>query len=216
MMGYHWAECCQHVPFGRVQGMKTRSGEVVFLEDVLDEARSRMLQNMAVSKTTKELDNPDDTAEKVGIAALIVQDFKGSLLSDYQFDWDRVLQSQGDTGVFLQYTHARLCSLERMFGPGDQNYFSPQCLQEPQAVSVLQHFLRYDEVLYQTTEDLQPKHITNYLLRLCHLLAVAHKSLTVKGSTPEVAQTRLYLFRAGQLVLANGMKLLGITPVDKM
>ncbi|KAM4600754.1 putative arginine--tRNA ligase, mitochondrial isoform 2-T5 [Polymixia lowei] len=107
-MGHSWAERCQHVPFGLVQGMKTRSGEVVFLEDVLDEARARMLRNMSQSKTTKEMDSPEDTAEKVGISALIVQDFKGPLESNYKFDWDRVLQAQGDTGVFLQYTHARL------------------------------------------------------------------------------------------------------------
>ncbi|AWP20263.1 putative arginine--tRNA ligase mitochondrial [Scophthalmus maximus] len=108
-MGHSWAESCQHVPFGLVQGMKTRTGEVVFLEDVLNEARARMLHNMSQSKTTKELDDPEDTAEKVAISALIVQDFKGPLQSDYKFDWDKMLQAQGDTGVFLQYTHARLC-----------------------------------------------------------------------------------------------------------
>eukprot|EP00064_Thunnus_orientalis_P003975 superscaffoldBa00000347_g3986 len=133
-LGHSWADRCQHVPFGLVQGMKTRSGEVVFLEDVLDEARARMLHNMSQSKTTKEMDNPEDTAEKVGISALIVQDFKGPLQSDYKFDWDRMLQAQGDTGVFLQYTHARLCS--------------------------------YDEVLYQSAQDLQPKHLVNFLLKL--------------------------------------------------
>uniref|UniRef100_A0A674E6N7 Probable arginine--tRNA ligase, mitochondrial n=1 Tax=Salmo trutta TaxID=8032 RepID=A0A674E6N7_SALTR len=115
-MGHSWAERCQHVPFGLVQGMKTRLGEVVFLEDVLDEARGRMLRNMSQSKTTKEMVYPEDTAEKVGISALIVQDFKGPLGSDYKFDWDRILQAQGDTGVFLQYTHARLCRLRLFSG----------------------------------------------------------------------------------------------------
>ncbi|RXN00031.1 putative arginine--tRNA ligase, mitochondrial [Acipenser ruthenus] len=184
VMGYQWAEHCQHVPFGLVEGMKTRRGDVVFLEDVLEEARSRMLQNMSLSTTTKDLEDPDDTAEKVGISALIIQDFKGPLLSDYKFDWDRVLQSQGDTGVFLQYTHARLC--------------------------------RYDEVLYQSSKDLQPKHLVNFLLTLCHLAAVAHKTLPVKGSSSEVAQARLQLFKGTCGVLANGMRLLGITPVEKM
>uniref|UniRef100_A0A8C8G990 Probable arginine--tRNA ligase, mitochondrial n=1 Tax=Oncorhynchus tshawytscha TaxID=74940 RepID=A0A8C8G990_ONCTS len=160
-MGHSWAERCQHVPFGLVQGMKTRLGEVVFLEDVLDEARARMLRNMSQSKTTKEMVYPEDTAEKVGISALIVQDFKGPLGSDYKFDWDRILQAQGDTGVFLQYTHARLCS--------------------------------YDEVLYQSVQDLQPKHLVNFLMTL-----------------------RLRLFSGVCTVLANGMKILGITPVEKM
>ncbi|XP_013005466.1 probable arginine--tRNA ligase, mitochondrial isoform X2 [Cavia porcellus] len=108
IMGYDWAERCQHVPFGVVQGMKTRRGDVTFLEDVLNEIRLKMLQNMASIKTTKELPNPQETAERVGLAALIIQDFRGLLLSDYHFSWDRVFQSRGDTGVFLQYTHARL------------------------------------------------------------------------------------------------------------
>ncbi|OXB73777.1 UNVERIFIED_CONTAM: hypothetical protein H355_007372 [Colinus virginianus] len=184
MMGYDWVERCQHVSFGLVQGMKTRKGEVVFLEDVLDEVRLRMLENMASAKTTKEVEDPMETAEKVGLAALIIQDFRGLLSSDYQFSWDRALQSRGDTGVFLQYTHARL------------------------------H--RYDEVLYRSSQDLQPKHIVSYLLTLSHLAAVAHRALPVKGSTPALAQARLCLFQATRSVLANGMKLLGITPVTRM
>ncbi|XP_021115253.1 probable arginine--tRNA ligase, mitochondrial isoform X2 [Heterocephalus glaber] len=191
IMGYDWAERCQHVPFGVVQGMKTRRGDVTFLEDVLNEIRLKMLQNMASIKTTKELENPQETAERVGLAALIIQDFRGLLLSDYQFSWDRVFQSRGDTGVFLQYTHARLHSLEETFGCGYLNDFNTACLQEPQSVSVLQHLLS-------------------------HLAAVAHKTLQIKDSPPEVAGARLHLFKAVRYVLANGMKLLGITPVCRM
>ncbi|XP_037698554.1 probable arginine--tRNA ligase, mitochondrial isoform X2 [Choloepus didactylus] len=216
IMGYDWAERCQHVPFGVVQGMKTRRGDVTFLEDVLNEIQLRMLQNMASIKTTKELENPQETAERVGLAALIIQDFRGSLLSDYQFSWDRVFQSRGDTGVFLQYTHARLHSLEEAFGCGYLNDFNTACLQEPQSVSILQHLLRFDEVLYQSSQDLQPRHIVSYLLTLSHLAAVAHKTLQIKDSLPEVAGARLHLFRAVRSVLANGMKLLGITPVSRM
>ncbi|XP_036895258.1 probable arginine--tRNA ligase, mitochondrial [Sturnira hondurensis] len=216
IMGYDWAKRCQHVPFGVVQGMKTRRGDVTFLEDVLNEIRLRMLQNMASVKTTKELKNPQETAEKVGLAALIIQDFRGLLLSDYQFSWDRVFQSRGDTGVFLQYTHARLHSLEDTFGCGYLDDFNTACLQEPQSVSILQHLLRFDEVLYRSSQDLQPRHIVSYLLTLSHLAAAAHKTLQIKGSSPEVAGARLHLFRAVRSVLANGMKLLGITPVCRM
>ncbi|XP_030800433.1 probable arginine--tRNA ligase, mitochondrial isoform X2 [Camarhynchus parvulus] len=216
LMGYDWAERCQHVSFGLVQGMKTRRGEVIFLEDVLNEVRSRMLQNMTSTKTTKETQDPVETAEKVGLAALIIQDFRGLLSSDYQFSWERALQSRGDTGVFLQYTHARLHSLEQMHGNAELTDVNVSCLQEPDAISVLQHLLRYDEVLYRSSQDLQPKHIVSYLLTLSHLAAVAHKTLPVKGSAPTVAQARLCLFHAARSVLANGMKLLGITPVTQM
>uniref|UniRef100_A0A3B4AJQ7 Probable arginine--tRNA ligase, mitochondrial n=1 Tax=Periophthalmus magnuspinnatus TaxID=409849 RepID=A0A3B4AJQ7_9GOBI len=204
-LGHPWAESCRHVPFGLVKGMKTRTGEVVFLEDVLDEARTRMLHNMNQSKTTKELEDPEDTAEKVGLSALIVQDFKGPLQSDYSFDWDRILQAQGDTGVFLQYTHARLCRfLDYIYIY--ITFFS----------IVITTKLNYDEVLCQSSQDLQPKHLVNFLLKLCHLTASAHRELPVKGSPVEVAQARRLLFKGSCSVLANGMKLLGITPVQKM
>ncbi|XP_034383527.1 probable arginine--tRNA ligase, mitochondrial isoform X2 [Cyclopterus lumpus] len=215
-MGHSWADRCKHVPFGLVRGMKTRKGEVVFLEDVLDEARARMLHNMSQSKTTKEMDNPEDTAEKVGISALIVQDFRGPLQSDYKFDWDRMLQAQGDTGVFLQYTHARLSSLMRRNDGVKAVAFDPSLLLEQTSITILQHLLRYDEVLYQSAQDLQPKHLVNFLLKLCHLIASAHRELPVKGSAQDVAQARLRLFSGACSVLANGMRILGITPVDQM
>ncbi|XP_004083463.1 probable arginine--tRNA ligase, mitochondrial [Oryzias latipes] len=215
-MGHPWADRCRHLPFGLVQGMKTRTGDVVFLEDVLDEARARMLHNMSQSHTTKELEDPEDTAEKVGICALIVQDFKGPLLSDYKFDWVRMLQAQGDTGVFLQYTHARLCSLLRTNKGVDEGEFNPSLLREVTSTNVLQHLLRYDEVLLQASQDLQPKHLVNFLLKLSHFIASAHRDLPVKGSPPDVAQARLRLFRGACSVLATGMRILGVTPVQKM
>ncbi|XP_033504612.2 putative arginine--tRNA ligase, mitochondrial [Epinephelus lanceolatus] len=215
-LGHSWADSCHHVPFGLVRGMKTRSGEVVFLEDVLDEARARMFHNMSQSKTTKEMDDPENTAEKVGISALIVQDFKGPLQSDYTFDWDRMLQAQGETGVFFQYTHARLCSLMRSNESIEASISDPSLLLEQTSINILQHLLRYDEVLYQSAQDLQPKHLVNFLLKLCHLVALAHRELPVKGSPRDVAQARLHLFSGACSVLANGMRILGITPVDKM
>ncbi|XP_024147260.1 probable arginine--tRNA ligase, mitochondrial [Oryzias melastigma] len=215
-MGHPWADRCRHLPFGLVRGMKTRTGDVVFLEDVLDEARARMLHNMSQSHTTKELENPEDTAEKVGICALIVQDFKGPLQSDYKFDWAQMLQAQGDTGVFLQYTHARLCSLLRTNKGVDEGEFNPSLLRETSSINILQHLLRYDEVLLQSAQDLQPKHLVNFLIKLSHFIASAHRDLPVKGSPPDVAQTRLRLFRGACSVLANGMRILGVTPVQKM
>ncbi|XP_059355238.1 probable arginine--tRNA ligase, mitochondrial isoform X1 [Carassius carassius] len=241
-MGHQWAERCVHVAFGLVQGMSTRRGEVVFLEDVLEEARSRMLNNMRQSSTSKELEEPEQTAERVGISALIIQDFRGPLMSDYKFDWDKVLQAHGDTGVFLQYTHARLCSLLRRHVHETYSCSDVSPLVDSRSVSVLQHLLRYDEVLLQTVNELQPRPLVNFLLTLSHLVAVAHRELPVKGSSAAVAQVntpvmfriagcycsdvlmmksacpqaRLCLFSAVRSVLANGMRILGITPVEKM
>ncbi|XP_040284683.1 probable arginine--tRNA ligase, mitochondrial [Bufo bufo] len=216
MLGKDKADRCQHVTFGRVQGMQTRRGEVIFLEDVLDEARTRMLQNMTKAKTSKTTEDPADTAENIGVAAVIIQDFKGPLQADYRFSWEEALQSVGDTGVFLQYTHARLQSLLNLWSSREEEDFSVSCLQEPSVVATLQHLLRYDEVLYKTLKELQPRYLVAYLMGLGHLANVAHHSLSVKGSSQEVAHARLHFFNTICVVLASGMKLLGITPIDKM
>lgn len=216
ILGKDKVDCCKHVMFGRVRGMQTRRGDVIFLEDVLDEARARMLQNMAKAETSKTTEDPADTAEKIGVAALIIQDFKGQLQADYRFNWDEALQSCGDTGVFLQYTHARLQSLLSLWVTREEEDFSVSCLQEPSVIATLQHLLRYDEVIYKTLKELQPRYLVAYLMGLGHLANVAHHSLRVKGSTQEVAHARFHFFNAVSVVLASGMKLLGITPVDKM
>lgn len=216
ILGKDKVDCCKHVMFGRVRGMQTRRGDVIFLEDVLDEARARMLQNMAKAETSKTTEDPADTAEKIGVAALIIQDFKGQLQADYRFNWDEALQSCGDTGVFLQYTHARLQSLLSLWVTREEEDFSVSCLQEPSIIATLQHLLRYDEVIYKTLKELQPRYLVAYLMGLGHLANVAHHSLRVKGSTQEVAHARFHFFNAVSVVLASGMKLLGITPVDKM
>uniref|UniRef100_A0A671RGB6 Probable arginine--tRNA ligase, mitochondrial n=1 Tax=Sinocyclocheilus anshuiensis TaxID=1608454 RepID=A0A671RGB6_9TELE len=206
-MGHQWTERCVHVAFGLVQGMSTRRGEVVFLEDVLEEARSRMLNNMRQSST--ELD-------VLMFIKCVCQDFRGPLMSDYKFDWDKVLQAHGDTGVFLQYTHARLCSLLRRHASETHSCCDVSPLVDSRSVSVLQHLLRYDEVLLQSANELQPRHLVIFLMTLSHLAASAHRELPVKGSSAAVAQARLCLFSAVRSVLANGMRILGITPVEKM
>uniref|UniRef100_A0A673KGV9 Probable arginine--tRNA ligase, mitochondrial n=1 Tax=Sinocyclocheilus rhinocerous TaxID=307959 RepID=A0A673KGV9_9TELE len=168
-MGHQWAERCVHVAFGLVQGMSTRRGEVVFLEDVLEEARSRMLNNMRQSSTSKELEDPEQTAERVGISALIIQ------VGHLQQLRTRLSQSESSTGT--------ICFII---------------------------------LLLQSANELQPRHLVIFLMTLSHLAASAHRELPVKGSSAAVAQARLCLFSAIRSVLANGMRILGITPVEKM
>lgn len=113
-------------------------------------------------------------------------------------------------------THMPDCSLIHRYGDGEEGAFDPSLLLDQRSISILQHLLRYDEVLYQSVQDLQPKHLVNFLMTLSHLAASAHRELPVKGSPQAVAQARLRLFSGVCTVLANGMKILGITPVEKM
>lgn len=218
MMKYSWADRIHHISFGRVKGMSTRRGEVVFLKDILDEARHRMLCNMQNTQTTKHLDNQDSVAEKLGISAIIMRDFSGKLKKDYQFDWDRVLQSLGNTGVFLQYTHARLYSIEDQASVPipPASAIDPTHLQDSEAIELLEHLAIFDSILLGAQEELQPSVIASYLFKLGHLISVGYKVLRVKDEDVPVAQARLALFNSARLTLGHGMRILGVEPVNQM
>ncbi|MCI4395636.1 hypothetical protein PGIGA_G00194260 [Pangasianodon gigas] len=96
---------------------------------------------MVCVAASKAVCDPELIADQIGISALIIQDFKGPLTADYVFDWERVLQAQGDTGVFLQYTHARLRSLLRTHGNETLTHFDASHLQDRRSISILQHLL---------------------------------------------------------------------------
>lgn len=100
----------QHVSFGRIQGMSTRQGTAVFLEDILDIAQEQILQYMEKEKShVKDKQEMTTTSDQLGISAILVQDMKSKRNKDYSFSWERMTDAKGDTGVFLQYAHARAC-----------------------------------------------------------------------------------------------------------
>ncbi|MCU0664389.1 MAG: arginine--tRNA ligase, partial [Myxococcota bacterium] len=115
-MGCDFASRMHHVAFGRVQGMSTRQGNVVFLEQVLDEARDRALAKMQESGAKERELDIHTVAEQVGIGGVVFGDLKNLRTSDYTFDWDDILNPKGFTGICCQYAHARCCSMLRKAG----------------------------------------------------------------------------------------------------
>ncbi|ESN91891.1 hypothetical protein HELRODRAFT_194480 [Helobdella robusta] len=101
-----------HVKFGRVEGMSTRKGSAVFLSDLIRHARSTVKERMQARSTTKVTveEDVDAVADALAVCGVVVFDLKQSRMNNYKFDWDEALNFNGDTGIFLQYTHARLNS----------------------------------------------------------------------------------------------------------
>ena len=118
LMGYDWAKDCVHVPFGLVSmedgTMSTRQGRVVFLEDVLNRAVEQTKQIILEKNVTTE--NIDETAHDVGVGAVVFNELSNYRIKDYVFSWDKVLNFEGETGPYVQYTHARACSILRRAG----------------------------------------------------------------------------------------------------
>eukprot|EP01133_Synstelium_polycarpum_P008033 gene8033-9437_t len=217
LMGYPWFKDLTHVGFGMVKGMSTRKGTVVFLEDILNESKSTMLEIMEKNKEKMaEIENPDEVADIIAVSAVVMQDFSAKRHKDYEFNMDRMLSSEGDTGPYLQYAHARLCSMERKNEIPLNPNANLALLTEPEANNLAVQIGRWPEVVQLAYSQLEPNTIAVYLFDLCHSISSANNVLWIKGREHALAEARIAIFYCAKVVLANGLKLLGLRPLERM
>lgn len=218
-MGYKWAENLQHINFGMVQGMSTRKGTVVFLDNILEETKEKMHEVMKKNEAKyAQIENPEEVADLVGISAVMIQDMQAKRINNYEFKWERMLSFEGDTGPYLQYAHSRLRSVERNSGIPAEKLTEADfsLLTEPQAELLIRLLSQYPDVLRNAMKTNEPATVVTYLFRLTHQVSSCYDVLWVAGQTEELATARLALYATARQVLYNGMTLLGLTPVDRM
>ncbi|BFZ19802.1 hypothetical protein BsWGS_22841 [Bradybaena similaris] len=207
-----------HVRFGRVRGMSTRQGNAVFLSDLLDEAKSRVIKSIKCRSTSRVPEESlDEVADILGVTAIILQDVRANRISDYTFSWEQMLNFKSDSGVFVQYCHARLCSMLSGCGVEMTSDIDASCVVHDDALyRVVLHLARYPDVFQEALSTLEPHIIVQYLFRLCHLINVAYAFCPVKGQPTDIAEARLMVFMCARQVLANCLRVLGQTPVERM
>jgi len=216
LMNYDWAPKCRHINFGMIQGMSTRKGNVVFLSDILHEAQAKVVEVMKEKKRYDINKNPDATASSVGVAAVLVQDLSAKRGKDYEFDWNRITKFDGNTGPYLLYTYARLCSILRNADVSLNNNADLSLLKEPECSVLTLTLYRYPTILQNAMKTLEPLTLISYLFELCRSISSAISVIQVKGEEQALAEARLVLYACSQAVLANGLKIAGITPVEEM
>lgn len=207
----------EHVKFGRIQGMSTRRGTAVFLQDILDEAKERMREKMTLSSTTKASQSDfEAVADNLGISAVLINDLKLKKTQNYQFDWEVALQNSGNSGIKMQYTHCRLSNLIEANEDLNATDFNFDLLQEPEAIQLILRLAQFDEHLARSYRLVEPSVLVRYLFWLCNDASKALKVLKVKGEPQEVASVRLAMFKVTKNVLNFGMSILGLRPLNKM
>ena len=215
-----WEERVEHVSFGMLRlpegKMSTRKGRVVFLDEVLDRARDEAAKIIAIKNP--ELAAAGDVAEAVGIGAVVFNDLKRERTKDIEFVWDEVLSFEGDTGPYVQYTHARLASIARKArAAGDPGLEAePDWAALASAAPVLVALGRYGEVLRGAAQRAEPSEVTGYLLTLCREVNSWVAQERVLGQAPGVTAGRLALVSAARQVVSNGLGILGIVAPDQM
>ncbi|KAI7904024.1 putative arginyl-tRNA synthetase [Cokeromyces recurvatus] len=206
----------QHIQFGRIKGMSTRKGTVVFLEDILDTVKERILEYMKKDEGKSQLTHLDKIADQLGTSAILIQDMKSKREKDYKFSLDRMTDPRGDTGVYLQYAHARAYGIEQKSGIE----INPDCdfslLKEKEAMNLIQSISQFPEIVEFAFSSLEPSTIVNYLFKLSNATNAANNSLRVKDMDIDIARARMLLFWSARITLKNGLHLLGIKAIDRM
>jgi arginyl-tRNA synthetase len=218
-MGYEWVKNLEHVNFGMVLGMSTRNGTVVFLDDILEETKTKMHEVMKKNETKyAQIEDPDKIADLVGISAVMIQDMQAKRINNYEFSWDRMLSFEGDTGPYLQYAHSRLSSVQRKSNIDESELTSAnfELLTEECAQNLIRVLAQYPDTIVRALKTKEPSTIVTYLFNLTHIVSQSYQVLWVSGQEKDLATARLALYASARQVLHNGMTLLGLTPVDRM
>lgn len=216
----------EHVSFGMVLlptgKMSTREGTVVKLEDLLDEAIQRA--KTVIETKNPELENKDEVAKKVGIGAVIFNDLSNSRIKDEIFDWNTILNFQGETGPYIQYTYVRTKSIIEKSGNKFEDIKNSdifrniklEYLQDEEAQNILKLIYNFEEILKQVTEKNEPSILSRYLIDVAKAYSSYYNNNKIIVEDTDIKNARIFITYATGKILEIGASLLGIKMPDKM
>ncbi len=217
-MGLSWAESIIHIPFGLVKlpegKMSTRRGRMVILDDVLQEAVKRVSD--IIAEKNPELPNREEVARQVGIGAVLFGPLKNSRIKDVIFDWNEILNFDGETAPYLQYTHTRCRSVLRKAKAVEQLPQDLSGLADEHSQAVLRLISEFPEAIQKAARAYEPSTLSRYLLDLSQAFNRFYHHCRIIGEEAAVEQSRLALVAAVAHVLKKGLSLLGIEAPEQM
>ena len=218
LVGFEWAKDMVHVPFGMValeEGtMSTRKGRVVFLEDVLKQAIEKTKETM-LTKNPNAL-NVDEIAKQVGVGAVVFQELSNSRIKDYTFSWSRTLSFEGETGPYVQYTHARCCAVLRKDEEEVTTDINYELLNDVDSAEVLKVIASFNKTILNAMRKNEPHIITRFVLDLAQAFNKFYHDNSILVEDAELRKARLALVCATRQALENGLKLLGMQAPERM
>jgi arginyl-tRNA synthetase len=217
-LGRPWVTACHHISFGLVRfkdmgKISSRKGNIIRFSDVLNKATE--LVGKIVREKNPDLENVEDVIEKVAVGAITFNDLVNDRVKDVEFDWERALSFDGDSGPYVQYVYVRCASLLRKYGK-EADLVMEKSLESEEERALLRILLDYPNVLKGAFDHFKPNILANYLLDVCAAYNRFYHNHKILSGDPELVSTRMALVRSVKEVISQGLGHLNIKVPEHM
>lgn len=218
LMGYDWSDRLVHVPFGIVslggEKLATRKGKVILLEDILSQAVKKTLE--IIEQKNPNLEDKNEIARQMGVGAVIFSDLSSNRIKDVSFSWDEILNFDGETGPYVQYTHARACSVLRKANRDIDLDFDSSLLSSKEEYQLVKTLYLFPQRIIAAMKDLEPSVITRYLVDLAQDFNRFYHEHSILVEDNDLQNARLALVQSVKTTLENGLKLIGLNAPERV
>lgn len=219
LLGNDWYKGLYHIPYGLVSlkegKMSSRKGQVIFAEDILNEAIQRIRE--IIEEKNPDIPNKEETARMVGIGAIIFNDLYNQRIKDVIFSWDKILNFDGETGPYVQYTHARAASVLRKAGitevTGNIDY---NVLTDEASIALLKELNRFPQVIADAAEKFEPFMIARFSVAVAQAFNKFYHDCQINVDDEKVKMARLKLVIVTKRIIKDSLELLGIGSPEQM
>ncbi|MFR6668692.1 arginine--tRNA ligase [Enterococcus sp.] len=215
-MGFDWSDDMHHIPFGLItkdgKKLSTRKGKIVLLEEVLNEAIESAKEQ--ITEKNPGLANKDEVAKQVGVGAVVFHDLKNDRLNNFDFTLEEVVRFEGETGPYVQYSHARAMSIleKAQFDPANAQALA---LNDAESWEVIKLIQRYPETILQAADKYEPSVIAKHAINLAQAFNKYYANVKILAEDAQ-KDARLALVYAVTVLLKEDLRLLGLHAPDKM
>lgn len=217
LMGYDWSENLVHVPYGLVSlkggKLSSRKGNVIFAEDILKEAIQKT--RSIIEEKNPNIPNKEEVAKQVGIGAILFNDLYNQRIKDVIFDWEKLLNFDGETGPYVQYTYARAASVIRKIGEVPSTY-DYSVLSDEVSMALLKEIARYPQVVKDAAEKMEPFMISRYAVALAQAFNKFYHDCQINVEDENIKYTRANVVIITKSILKDALSLLGIQCPEQM
>lgn len=218
LMGYDWVKDCVHVNFGMVSmeegTLSTRHGNVVYLEDVLNASIEKTLE--IIKEKSPDLEDKEAAARAVGVGAVVWGILYNSRIKDTSFSWKKMLNFDGETGPYAQYTHARCCSVLRKAGGYDEADIDCTLLSGEAETALVKAIAAFPDTVKAAAEKYEPYLIARAAIEICSRFNKFYYDCRIMDDDMHIRNARLALTDAARICIKNALYLVGLEAPERM